>query len=398
VDIKNITFIGLNYYPEDTAIGLYSTQWVDYLSHQGFKVSVITAFPYYPHWKIKEEYSFKNTFLKEERGNIKIYRYKQYVPKAPTLMRRIIHILDFTFGSFINLYKIKNCDLVISVVPFTSSSLLGYIQKRRFKAKLWVHVQDFEFDAALNTGLFNNKKFSLSILFKLEKWLFSKSDIASTISHSMLKKLKEKTKSELFYFPNWIENNSINTKTHPYLDYKKFKILYSGNIGEKQDWETFVQFCKDLDKEKFQIIIIGSGAKKSWLKEKTYNISNVTHFPPVPFDEISDLLSSADFHLLFQNQNIIDSVMPSKVLGMMASGKPSIIIGNKESEAGKIIKASKGGLFYTHYEKTIIKDIIKLLENRNDLIEMGNNARKYVVQNFSKSIILSSILDKIKEL
>ena len=74
MEIKNITFIGLNYAPEDSAIGLYSTQWVEYLNKQGFKVSVITAFPYYPHWKINEEYRFKNTFLKEKRGDIKIYK------------------------------------------------------------------------------------------------------------------------------------------------------------------------------------------------------------------------------------------------------------------------------------------------------------------------------------
>ena len=195
MEIRNITFIGLNYAPEDTAIGLYSTQWAEYLNKQGFKVSVITAFPYYPQWEVNEEYRFKKTFLNEERNDVIIYRYKQYVPKSPTFIKRIIHLLDFTFGSFINLYKLKKCDLVISVVPFTSSVLLGYIQKRRFNSKLWIHIQDFELDAAIQTGLTNNKKRSFSLLFKLEKWLFSKSDIASTISKRMLNKLGEKTKS-----------------------------------------------------------------------------------------------------------------------------------------------------------------------------------------------------------
>jgi colanic acid biosynthesis glycosyl transferase WcaI len=398
MEIKNITFIGLNYAPEDSAIGLYSTQWVEYLNKQGFKVSVITAFPYYPHWKINEEYRFKNTFLKEKRGDIKIYRYKQYVPKTPSFIKRIIHLLDFTFGSFINLYKLKKCDLVISVVPFTSSVLLGYIQKRRFKSKLWVHIQDFEFDAALQTGLSSNNKLGFSLLFKLEKWLFSKSDIVSTISQSMLNKLEQKTKSELFYFPNWIDVKSIDPKTHKthrYLDSKKFKILYSGNIGDKQDWETFVQFCKDLEKDKFHITVVGNGIKKGWLVDQINNLCNVTYFPPVPYDELSDLLCSADLHLLFQKPNVIHTVMPSKVLGMMASANPSVIIGNKESEVKTIMEASIGGYYFTEYNDEIIK---KLLRNRNELIEMGNNARKYALQKFSMSTILSSMADKLQEL
>lgn len=401
MEIRNITFIGLNYAPEDTAIGLYSTQWAEYLNKQGFKVSVITAFPYYPQWEVNEEYRFKKTFLNEERNDVIIYRYKQYVPKSPTFIKRIIHLLDFTFGSFINLYKLKKCDLVISVVPFTSSVLLGYIQKRRFNSKLWIHIQDFELDAAIQTGLTNNKKRSFSLLFKLEKWLFSKSDIASTISKRMLNKLGEKTKSELFYLPNWIDAKSIDPKTHkthPYLDFKKVKILYSGNIGDKQDWETFVQFCKDTDKQKHHITVVGNGTKKEWLIDQINNISNVTYFPPVPYNELSDLLCSADLHLLFQKQNVFDTVMPSKVLGMMASAKPSIIIGNKESEVKTIIEASKGGFYYTEYNKKIIKDLKKLLDNRDDLVEMGNSARNYVVQNFSKETVLSSMVDKLHNL
>ena len=279
-------------------------------------------------------------------------------------------------------------------MPFTSSVFLGYIQKRRFKSKLWVHVQDFEFDAALQTGLSSNKKLSFSLLFKLEKWLFSKSDIVSTISQSMLNKLKQKTKSELFYLPNWIDSKIIDPKahkTHRYLDLKKFKILYSGNIGNKQDWETFVQFCKDLEKEKVHITVIGNGTKKEWLLDQINNMGNVTYFPPVPYDELSDLLCSADLHLLFQKPNVIHTVMPSKVLGMMASSKPSIIIGNKESEVKTIIEASKGGLYFTEYNEEVIKELKNLLRNRNDLIEMGNNARKYVIQKFSMSTILSSM-------
>ena len=104
--IKYITFISLNYAPEDSAIGLYSTQWVDFLRESGYEVTVVTAFPYYPKWEISKEYKQKNTFLKEDLNGTTVLRYKQYVPKNPSFLKRIIHLSDFTVGSFFNLFKI----------------------------------------------------------------------------------------------------------------------------------------------------------------------------------------------------------------------------------------------------------------------------------------------------
>ena len=398
---KNITFIGLNYAPEDTAIGLYSTQWVDYLNAHGFKVSVITAFPYYPQWEIWEDYRSRSTFLKETSNDIKIYRYKQYVPKNPTFFKRIIHLLDFTFGSFINLLKIKECDLVISVVPFTSSVLLGYIQKKRFKSKLWVHIQDFEFDAALQTGLGGKKKRSFSFLFKLEKWLLSKADVGSTISQSMLKRLSEKSKCNQFYLPNWIDEDNINpelAREHPLMGSSKLKILYSGNIGDKQDWETFMTFCKEIDADKYDVVVVGSGARKDWLVDQIEPLEHVQYYEPVPYEELSDLLCSADLHVLFQKPDVIDTVMPSKVLGMMASAKPSIIIGNEASEVKKIFDESNGGLYFTNYSTDLIAKMNELLGDPERSKTAGDNARAYVIQHFSKENILSQMVEKLNSM
>lgn len=399
--IKNITFISLNYAPEDSAIGLYSTQWVAYLKDAGYNVTVVSAFPYYPKWEIAQDYKHKKTFLKEELNGTTVLRYKQYVPKNPSFLKRILHLSDFTFGSFFNLFKIKECDLVISVVPFTSSVFLGYIQKKRFNAKLWMHIQDFEFDAALQTGVRKKENFIFSMLFKLEKWLFSKADLASTISYSMLNRLSEKTKSQQYFLPNWIDDEKINpenSKTHQYLKSDKIKILYSGNIGDKQDWEAFIQFCIDIDKNKYEVIIVGDGSKKEWICNEVQGFNNVNYYPPVPFEELSDLLCSADVHILFQKPDVIDTVMPSKVLGMMASAKPSIIIGNKKSEVNSIFEASGAGLYFSEYNTTVVDGLELLTTDKEKLKQQGEIARSYVIENFSKEKILSNMLNQLQGL
>ena len=91
--------------------------------------------------------------------------------------------------------------------------------------------------------------------------------------------------------------------------------------------------------------------------------------------------------------------MPSKLLGMMASAKPSIITGNPNSEIAKIYQESKAGYFFGDNSVNNLIDCIKNLQNNNTLSkELGDNAQKYVSENFSKEIILNNLLTEIEQL
>ncbi len=402
--IKNITIIGINFYPEDTSTGLYTTGLAEFLNENGYNVSVITGFPYYPQWEIREDYRKRSDYLIEDFKGIKIFRYRQFTPKNPSFLKRVKHIASFTSGSLKNIKKIKKSDLVIAIVPFTSDIWLAHKLARKTKAKVWVHIQDFEFDAAFESGIIKNKiieKVMRGILNFVEKRLLNKADIVSTISFSMMEKAKKKTKTELFYFPNWIEDDFINpekAKKHPYLEEDKFNILYSGNIGAKQDWDRFLEFVNHFEsREDINIVVVGDGAKKEWLVSKIKNKKNVKYFPPVSYEELPDLLCSADLHILFQKESVVDTVMPSKLLGMMASAKPSLIVGNSKSEVAKIVNESKGGEFLEHPKMEEIESFVnKLINNRKLVEDYGKSAREYIVKNFSKEKVLGKLVDRIK--
>ena len=218
----------------------------------------------------------------------------------------------------------------------------------------------------------------------------------------MLDKLVKKSKNQSCYFPNWIDHDKIspkNNKTHKYLNSRKFKILYSGNIGDKQDWVNFFKFLNKLDNEKVQIIIVGDGSKKDYVLQKIKGLDNVNYYPPVNYNELSSLLCSTDLHVLFQKQDVIDSVMPSKLLGMMASAKPSLVLGNSSSEVKNIINESKGGYYISNNDLDECVSIVEqLIDNSEKSQSMGANARNYVVKNFSKERVLSTFETKLSEI
>ena len=376
------------------------------LESNGHEVSVITGFPCYPQWEIWEAYKAKPTFFSEYIGKTKVYRYKQYVPKTPSFLKRILLLLDFTFGSFFNIYRIKECDVVVSIVPHTSTMLLAWILKKRKKAKLWHHIQDFEFDAANQTGISNKtnlfSNFLFNLLFKMESFLLNRSDVNSTISFKMIEKLKSKSFVETYYFPNWIDAEKINPKTssrHLYLSSDKFKILYSGNIGDKQDWEFFIAFAEALKRNDLELIIVGDGAKKEWLLKNVEHLNHIKYYEPVEYKNLSDLLCSADLHILFQKDNVIDAVMPSKLLGMMASETPSLVTGSEQSEVKKILEESEGGLYVTNGDlEKCINYVEQLIDSNANASIIGEKARNYIIEKFSIHKVLPNFITKLESL
>ncbi len=403
---KFITLIGINFYPEDSSTGLYTTQMAEFLSESSYGVEVITGFPYYPEWKIRKEYRNRPKYLTEQKKEITIYRYKQYVPQDPTFKHRILHLLDFTLGSVRNIFKVRRCDLIICIVPFTSSIALGLLLAKMRGAKTWVHIQDFEFDAAIESGLAGEQKGIKHKIFKalfwLEKKLLDKADIVSTISHGMLIKLEKKTDTPTYLFPNWVDIHFIDpdkSVKHELLQSKKFKILYSGNIGAKQDWNFFLKVADFFkNNKKVEFIIVGAGAKKKWLEEKTRQMENIIHYAPVAYNSLPDLLCSADLHILFQKNDVIDTVMPSKLLGMMASAVPSVVTGNLNSEVAKVFEKSNGGFFFDSNNFNGVVDAIENLCTDKELSkEMGKNARSYIIEHFASEKVLQDFEQKVKK-
>jgi len=406
---NNICLIGVNFHPEDTAIGLYSTQLCRFLSDRGDRISVVTGFPYYPDWKIKSDYHHRSFLYQEDFEGIHVLRYKQYVPENPSFKTRILHLLDFTLGSLLNLFKVKQCDVVICVVPFTSTVFLGWILARLKGARLWVHIQDFEVDAILESGIASGengiKKQVFQLLFSIERFLFNRADIVSTISHGMMGKLTHKTRRETYYFPNWVSGDEINPSVaslHPIFNghSEQFKILYSGNVGEKQDWDFFVGLVDYFSEDsRLHFFVVGQGAKFSSLKKYLSQFKNITVREPVPFNELNDLLCSADLHVLFQKKEVIDTVMPSKILGMMASSVPSLVTGNLESEVARVLHDSQGDGFFEAGKLEECASFIKaLIDSPEKVSSMGDAARSYILENYSADKVLSAFREKLNQL
>ena len=118
------------------------------------------------------------------------------------------------------------------------------------------------------------------------------------------------------------------------------------------------------------------------------NIENIFFFPLQDEDKISDWLNFADIHILPQRKEVQNLVFPSKLLGMMASGRPVIATSQKESDLGKI--AEQIGIRVEPGDNNEFCAAINLLSQNKELrFELGERARSISELKFSKNKILT---------
>lgn len=401
-----ILIYGLHFKPDLIGIGKYTGEMTDWLFNRGHKIRVITAPSYYPEWKLKQRF----LWYKKEDNPYLIWRCPIYVPSQPKGFTRLLHLLSFALSSVPILIKYLSWkpEYIISIEPpfFTTPFTLLY--SKLTKSKSILHIQDLEIDAAYSLNILK-KGFFYKIIKKIEKFILNRFDIISTISPAMKMEILQKgvRKDTVHILPNWADIENI----HPTINNKYLRnrlsirlkqkiILYSGNIGKKQNLKSIINIAEKMqtDDNGCIFLMVGDGASKKRLVEdvKNRNINNIVFLPLQPLEDLGALLTMADIHLVTQDKNISDYVLPSKLTNILSVGGVSIISANPETQLSQLVK--KHGLGYLikpDSESELYAAINHLLINKSQHSTISTNARKYAERYLSKERILRNFENNV---
>lgn len=405
---KKLLIISLFFSPEPIGISKYTGEMAQWLSENNFDVQIITAKPFYPQWKIYSAYAQKKWWYQNDLiGSVKTLRCPIWVPKNNvTGLKRILHLASFGLSSSLaTLTQIFSPpDLVFVIQPTIVNIPAALMIAKLLRKPAWLHIQDFEFDLAQNLSILGGIKKPFAFLQWLERILYRSFDKVSTISNGMLKKLvtdKQVRPSRSVLFQNWVDCDIIKPlETSSFRDelsipQETIVALYSGNMGRKYDLEMLANTAHQLANESnILFIFCGDGVARPQLEQACKNLSNVKFLPLQPEEKLNDLLNLADIHLLPQKENAADSVMPSKLLGILASGKPVIASVTKDSDIGREIEAC--GIIIPPNDKAAFIDALTLLANNETLRHnLGNIGRQIAVQKYGKRVILAKLGEDI---
>lgn len=396
----NILIIGLNYAPEMVGIGPFTAGTAEHFAATGHSVTVICAQPYYPEWKVHNGYDGKRKTVTHENG-VNVIRLPIYVPAVPNGRRRIRHHWSFTRRALreaLAQVRLMKPDLVLAVAPSIMSVIAARAAVRATGAKLWIHIQDFEVEAAFATGLVDERGPISELAQKFEKWAIQ-ADFVSSISPQMCKRLVSKgiSTSKIFEFRNWTDTEKIaplgrdSTYRTKWGISKSNVALYSGNISNKQGLEIVIASAKKLEhRTDLLFLICGNGPSRDKLVASASGLTNVRFEDLQASEDLSELLGLATIHLLPQIAGAADLVLPSKMANMLASGKPIVAT----AELGTGIAEEVIGCGYIVPPSDVdafVSAIYDLINNASIVETFSNTARERAIQRWSKEYIFKKL-------
>ena len=343
-------------------------------------------------------------------GRVKIYRCPLWVPRRPSGWKRLLHLFSFALSSFpVMLSQIFwRPNIILCITPTFLCVPSALITACLTGAKTWLHIQDFELDAATSLGMLPADNFLTCLAARAESWLLYCFDRVSTISEQMLVRLKQKgaSVSQAVLFPNWVNTNEIYPLSSPQDSLRETLgipatdtvILYSGNMGEKQGLESLILVARELQiNRNLHFILCGEGSVRANLESVAGNLPNILFLPLQPAEKLNLLLNIADIHILMQKENAADLVMPSKLLGMLASGKSVIATANPGTELESIVR-EVGIVVAPGDQPALCQAILNLSLSPELRNHLGSKGRDYVCKNRNEKIILSIFNSQLQEL
>lgn len=400
----NILIVSQYFWPEEFRVNDLAINLVE----RGHEVTVLTGNPNYPKGRFYKGYGFK--FSVENFRRIKIYR----VPITPrgnaSRIKLAFNYLSFVInGSLFAIFLRKKFDasIVFAISPITAV-YPALIHKFLFKSKVNLWVQDL-WPESISAASDLKSKFVLNLLTKMVKQIYKNSDKVLVQSEAFIPSVVEKgvSKRQLEYIPNWAEdlyseNSNVKKEKFQNLIPVGFKVMFAGNIGEAQDFDSIIQ-AAGITRQFSEIkwIIVGDGRKKPWVESEIVRLGlqdTVFLLGRHPLEDMPSFFVHADIMLLsLKDEKIFSMTIPGKVQSYMASGKP--IVGMLNGVGADIIQKANCG--YTGNAgdfNALANNIIEAYNQEPDiLLEKGINGKNYYNQNFSKKVIIDNFIRILQE-
>jgi glycosyltransferase involved in cell wall biosynthesis len=317
-----------------------------------------------------------------------------------------LNYISFAIFSSFRLFFIKDKFdkiLVYEPSPITVG-IPALVCKFKFKAPIYFWVQDLWPESLTAAGGVNNK-YILGFFSRLTKFIYSHSFKILVQSKAFIPYIVNQNVSldKLVYFPNSTESYYKKQEVNPHFFAKfpeGFKMIFAGNLGEAQSFDTIIEAVYLLIKEGIDVhlIILGNGRLKEYIQEKVIKLGlhkNIHLWGSFESNLMPEFFSCADALLVSLKKDLIFSLtIPSKIQSYLACGKP--IIASLDGEGARIVKESKSGFTSNSEDIHGLKDAIKKMYylTPKEKLEFGENARNYFEKEFEREMLI----DKLEEI
>jgi colanic acid biosynthesis glycosyl transferase WcaI len=392
--------LGINYAPERTSVAPFTTGLCEHLAARGNKVTVVTAFPYYPEWRVWNGYR-GSLWRKEIINAVTVHRVAHYVPWKPSrLIERLLYDISFAVNCFVAALFCGECDVIYCSCPPPTVALAAYFLSILKGAPYVMKVTDLASDAALATGILRNG-FAIRMARAFETFICGKARAVICLCQGFIDRLKERgTNAEkLCLISDWGDTekvrptkNGITFRNANDFSSNDFLIFHTGNMGKKQKLGNVVDAAERMHNEPdIRWVLVGQGEERSKLEQEisARKLINIQLLPLQPEELLCAMYSSADVLLLNQAAAVEDAVIPSKLLTYMAAGRAIVAAVSERSEAARQIQRADCGIVVApENPEALAQAVVRLRREAHLRDRLGANGRAYAEAHFTRARIL----------
>ena len=382
----HIAFFNRSYYPDATATGQLLTDLCeDLVRDHGCKVSVVAGMPLLP--TTDGGPKRRGILSREEHNGVQIYRASgTRFPKSRFIGRATNYVTYFMSASYAGL-RLDRPDVVVALTDPPIIGLAAWMAGKRFGAPLVMAFKDLFPEVTVLLPDFHSERVN-AMLQAVNKFLVKRAASNVALGETMRQRLIENKgapAARTTIIADWADTTAVapGPKRNPFSEQhglaEKFVVMHSGNIGLSQSLETVVEAAALLqDLKDVQVVFVGEGVKKADLQERAraLQLANVTFLPFTPKERLGESFASADVFVVSLQRGLAGYIVPSKLYGILAAGRPYVAAVEETCEVASITARHECGLVAEPGDpQSLARRIREFHADRAMTARMGANAR-----------------------
>lgn len=394
-------FLLLNqtFYPDNAATAQHLTDLAVDLVKAGHSVWVICD---------RRSYDDRNVIhlCREKYEGVNIIRIGSSAFGKKTKFHRFMDYFSFNINLILKLMSLPKFDVVIGLTSPPWISFFGSLFAR-LKGGRFVHwTMDINPDQAVELGWVRKNSLGFRLLNWMAIFTYKKSDLIVCLDRFMQDRLVDKGihSHRICIIPAWSHDigyesitSSENRFRRRYDLNGKFVVMYSGNFSVCHPLDTILETARLMkDNGRIHFLFVGGGLRvKDVLEFKDrHNLSNIQYLPYQPRSEIKDSLAVADLHAVVMGEKYVGIVHPCKIYGILASGKPFILVGPEKSHVGDIRRDHKLGYQVDHGAADKLCRVIDKVQRLSDWEKEDTRTRSFkaVKERYSRSLLTQKFI------
>ena len=344
-------------------------------------------------------------------NGVRIVRVRSTAFDRTQLHLRAANYASYLGDSILEALRGPRPELVLCMTDPPIVGDIGLVVARRFGVPLLVISQDVFPEVAVRLQRLENPVL-VGVLRGLVGLYLRRADRIVAIGETMKKRLVEKgaRPERIAVIPNWVDTQAVQPRPHDnpwatkYRLTGRFVVMHSGNVGHAQDLDTLIRagtFLRDIDD--LLIAVVGFGARHAevvGLAERLdLDDSRVRFRPYQPREVLSDSLSAARLHFVGLAKGLSGYVVPSRLYGILAAGRPVIVGAESDSETARLVSEVGCGVVVPPGRPELVANVIRdAYDGRLDLDEMGARGREYVVAEADREVAIGRYRTLLKDL